>query len=68
MPLSDENKYLPLRNLRNIWKAYSSTKTLKYGLPFVIFIIGGSFGLREWTQIRYMNLVNKLINSCKFKP
>ncbi|CAH0724945.1 unnamed protein product, partial [Brenthis ino] len=35
------------------WRAYSNTKSIRYGLPFVIFIIGGSFGLREWTQIRY---------------
>lgn len=54
MSLDGENKYLPLRNLKTLWKAYSNTKTLKYGLPFIIFIIGGSFGLREWTQIRYI--------------
>ncbi|XP_045450508.1 cytochrome c oxidase assembly protein COX16 homolog, mitochondrial [Melitaea cinxia] len=39
--------------LRNIWRRNSQKKSLKYGLPFIIFMIGGSFGLREWTQIRY---------------
>lgn len=54
MSLGKEKKYLPLENMIKKWKAYSSTKSIKYGLPFVIFVIGGSFGLREWTQIRYI--------------
>ncbi|XP_023964995.1 cytochrome c oxidase assembly protein COX16 homolog, mitochondrial isoform X3 [Chrysemys picta bellii] len=28
-------------------------KTLRYGVPMMLLIIGGSFGLREFTQIRY---------------
>ncbi|XP_032514267.1 cytochrome c oxidase assembly protein COX16 homolog, mitochondrial [Danaus plexippus] len=39
--------------LCNIWNVYSKRKSIKYGLPFIVFMIGGSFGLREWTQIRY---------------
>ncbi|XP_063145903.1 cytochrome c oxidase assembly protein COX16 homolog, mitochondrial [Candoia aspera] len=28
-------------------------KTLQYGLPMMVLIVGGSFGLREFAQIRY---------------
>ncbi|KAG5675126.1 hypothetical protein PVAND_005055 [Polypedilum vanderplanki] len=28
-------------------------KLLKYGIPFLTLVIGGSFGLREFTQLRY---------------
>lgn len=26
---------------------------VKYGIPFLVVIVGGSFGLREFAQIRY---------------
>ncbi|XP_032680697.1 cytochrome c oxidase assembly protein COX16 homolog, mitochondrial [Odontomachus brunneus] len=29
-------------------------KTIKYGIPFMIFVIGGSFGLREFAELRYV--------------
>ncbi|KTG05513.1 hypothetical protein cypCar_00024658 [Cyprinus carpio] len=28
-------------------------RTLKYGIPMLLLVVGGSFGLREFTQIRY---------------
>ncbi|XP_077092643.1 cytochrome c oxidase assembly protein COX16 homolog, mitochondrial [Siphateles boraxobius] len=28
-------------------------KTMKYGIPMLLLVVGGSFGLREFTQIRY---------------
>ncbi|XP_015119894.1 cytochrome c oxidase assembly protein COX16 homolog, mitochondrial [Diachasma alloeum] len=28
-------------------------RSVKHGLPFVLFIVGGSFGLREFTNVRY---------------
>ncbi|XP_072394812.1 cytochrome c oxidase assembly protein COX16 homolog, mitochondrial [Diabrotica undecimpunctata] len=28
-------------------------KSVKYGLPFFVLMIGGSFGLREFTNLRY---------------
>ncbi|XP_030627678.1 cytochrome c oxidase assembly protein COX16 homolog, mitochondrial isoform X3 [Chanos chanos] len=28
-------------------------KNVRYGLPMLLLIVGGSFGLREFTQIRY---------------
>ncbi|XP_011698857.1 PREDICTED: cytochrome c oxidase assembly protein COX16 homolog, mitochondrial [Wasmannia auropunctata] len=31
----------------------SRSRILQYGIPFMIFIIGGSFGLREFTELRY---------------
>ncbi|XP_067894476.1 LOW QUALITY PROTEIN: cytochrome c oxidase assembly protein COX16 homolog, mitochondrial [Heterodontus francisci] len=31
----------------------SRSKTLKYGLPMLLLIVGGSFGLREFAQVRY---------------
>nr|ACO13476.1 COX16-like protein C14orf112 homolog, mitochondrial precursor [Esox lucius] len=35
------------------FKALQKNKTLKYGNPMLLLIVGGSFGLREFTQIRY---------------
>uniref|UniRef100_A0A4W4DQ11 Cytochrome c oxidase assembly protein COX16 homolog, mitochondrial n=1 Tax=Electrophorus electricus TaxID=8005 RepID=A0A4W4DQ11_ELEEL len=29
------------------------SKTAKYGVPMLLMIVGSSFGLREFTQIRY---------------
>ncbi|XP_066466204.1 cytochrome c oxidase assembly protein COX16 homolog, mitochondrial [Tiliqua scincoides] len=34
-------------------RALRKSKTLQYGVPMMLLIIGGSFGLREFTQIRY---------------
>jgi len=34
-------------------KALQKNKTIKYGVPMMLLVIGGSFGLREFTQIRY---------------
>jgi len=28
-------------------------KNLRYAVPFLLFVIGGSFGLREFTALRY---------------
>ncbi|XP_008050679.1 cytochrome c oxidase assembly protein COX16 homolog, mitochondrial isoform X1 [Carlito syrichta] len=36
-----------------IMRALRKNKTLRYGVPMVLLIVGGSFGLREFTQIRY---------------
>ncbi|KAL2728662.1 hypothetical protein V1478_006294 [Vespula squamosa] len=30
------------------------SKAFRYGLPFLILVVGGSFGLKEFTQIRYI--------------
>ncbi|XP_032355662.1 cytochrome c oxidase assembly protein COX16 homolog, mitochondrial [Etheostoma spectabile] len=34
-------------------KALQKNKTVKYGIPMLLLVVGGSFGLREFTQIRY---------------
>ncbi|XP_054652057.1 cytochrome c oxidase assembly protein COX16 homolog, mitochondrial [Dunckerocampus dactyliophorus] len=34
-------------------KALQKNRTLKYGVPMLLLVVGGSFGLREFTQIRY---------------
>ncbi|KAJ8952871.1 hypothetical protein NQ318_006487 [Aromia moschata] len=34
-------------------KSFLHKKSFKYGLPFILVILGGSFGLREFTQLRY---------------
>nr|XP_056706898.1 cytochrome c oxidase assembly protein COX16 homolog, mitochondrial [Euleptes europaea] len=34
-------------------RALAKNKTLLYGVPMMLLIIGGSFGLREFAQIRY---------------
>ncbi|XP_070697843.1 cytochrome c oxidase assembly protein COX16 homolog, mitochondrial [Pempheris klunzingeri] len=33
--------------------ALKRNRTMRYGVPMFCLIIGGSFGLREFTQIRY---------------
>ncbi|XP_036397701.1 cytochrome c oxidase assembly protein COX16 homolog, mitochondrial [Megalops cyprinoides] len=35
------------------FKAIQKNKTARYGIPMLLLVIGGSFGLREFTQIRY---------------
>ncbi|KAF7666975.1 hypothetical protein LDENG_00085070 [Lucifuga dentata] len=34
-------------------KALQRNKTFRYGIPMLLLVVGGSFGLREFTQIRY---------------
>ncbi|KAF0043928.1 hypothetical protein F2P81_003086 [Scophthalmus maximus] len=34
-------------------KLLQKNKTIKYGVPMLLLVVGGSFGLREFTQIRY---------------
>lgn len=36
-------------------------QALKYGLPFILLIVGGSFGLKEFAQLRYQFSRNKAI-------
>jgi len=32
---------------------YSKRRSFKYGVPFLLMIVGGSFALKEFTQLRY---------------
>ncbi|XP_036887546.1 cytochrome c oxidase assembly protein COX16 homolog, mitochondrial isoform X1 [Sturnira hondurensis] len=36
-----------------VTRALRKNKTLRYGVPMLVLIVGGSFGLREFSQIRY---------------
>ncbi|XP_077320752.1 cytochrome c oxidase assembly protein COX16 homolog, mitochondrial isoform X2 [Lithobates pipiens] len=39
--------------LSNLWQAFKNNSNLRYGVPMVLLVVGGSFGLREFSQIRY---------------
>ncbi|XP_017858904.1 PREDICTED: cytochrome c oxidase assembly protein COX16 homolog, mitochondrial [Drosophila arizonae] len=32
---------------------YTKRKSFKYGVPFLIMIVGGSFGLQQFSNLRY---------------
>ncbi|KAL7306365.1 hypothetical protein TKK_0001789 [Trichogramma kaykai] len=34
-------------------KSLLSRKTIKFGIPFLVFMVGGSFGLQNFAEIRY---------------
>lgn len=36
-------------------------QAIKYGIPFILLIVGGSFGLKEFSQLRYQFSRNKAI-------
>ncbi|XP_020842070.1 cytochrome c oxidase assembly protein COX16 homolog, mitochondrial isoform X2 [Phascolarctos cinereus] len=47
-------------------RALKKNKTLRYGVPMMILVIGGSFGLREFSQIRYDAVKAKKIKDSTF--
>ncbi|XP_036592006.1 cytochrome c oxidase assembly protein COX16 homolog, mitochondrial isoform X2 [Trichosurus vulpecula] len=47
-------------------RALKKSKTLRYGVPMIVLIIGGSFGLREFSQIRYDAVKAKKIKDSAF--
>ncbi|KAM8737326.1 cytochrome c oxidase assembly protein COX16 homolog, mitochondrial [Acanthopagrus schlegelii] len=34
-------------------RALQRNKTVRYGVPMLLLVVGGSFGLKEFTQLRY---------------
>ncbi|XP_066177428.1 cytochrome c oxidase assembly protein COX16 homolog, mitochondrial [Sylvia atricapilla] len=38
-----------MEKLRRLWRS----RTVAFGVPLLLYLIGGSFGLREFAQIRY---------------
>ncbi|XP_036981471.1 cytochrome c oxidase assembly protein COX16 homolog, mitochondrial [Acanthopagrus latus] len=34
-------------------RAMQRNKTVRYGVPMLLLVVGGSFGLKEFTQLRY---------------
>jgi len=41
-----------MRKLKKTINTYGQRKFFKFGVPFLVFIIGGSFGLQYFTQIK----------------
>ncbi|XP_072284906.1 cytochrome c oxidase assembly protein COX16 homolog, mitochondrial [Pyxicephalus adspersus] len=39
--------------MSNLWQVVKNNTTLRYGVPMILLVVGGSFGLREFSQIRY---------------
>lgn len=35
------------------FNTFRRKKSFKYGIPFLILVVGGSFGLKEFTSLRY---------------
>ncbi|KAJ8917978.1 hypothetical protein NQ315_011431 [Exocentrus adspersus] len=42
-----------MKNFSNTLNNFFKRKSIKYGVPFLIVVVGGSFGLKEFTQLRY---------------
>ncbi|KAG5666408.1 hypothetical protein PVAND_014437 [Polypedilum vanderplanki] len=42
-----------MNSLSAKFQFYSKKRLFRYGLPFLLFVAGGSFGLREFTKLRY---------------
>lgn len=40
--------------LKDFFNKFSKNRNVKYGLPFISLIILGSFGLKEFTQLRFV--------------
>lgn len=41
-----------MNNIVASFNYYRKRKLFKYGLPFLVLVVGGSFGLKEFSQIR----------------
>lgn len=41
---------------------YSRRKSIRYGVPFLLLMLGGSFGLQQFSQLRYEFSKNKTIS------
>ncbi|KAI1895251.1 hypothetical protein AGOR_G00104380 [Albula goreensis] len=39
--------------MKSWFRVLQKNKTARYGIPMLVLVIGGSFGLREFAQIRY---------------
>ncbi|XP_073977916.1 cytochrome c oxidase assembly protein COX16 homolog l(3)neo43 isoform X2 [Rhodnius prolixus] len=42
-----------MESIKSSFDKLRKNKTFKYGMPFFILVIGGSFGLREFAQLRF---------------
>ncbi|CRK92122.1 CLUMA_CG005741, isoform A [Clunio marinus] len=48
-------------NLVEKFQKLSKRRSFKYGTPFLVLILGGSFALKEFTQLRYQYAQKKTI-------
>lgn len=46
---------------------FLKSKFIRFGAPFILLVVGGSFGLREFSQIRYDHRKIKLISPEELK-
>lgn len=42
-----------MANFQRKLQELSKHRFFRYGVPFLIFVLGGSFGLKEFTSLRY---------------
>lgn len=57
-----------IETFRNAISTLSKRKSVRYGIPFLLFIVGGSFGLREWTQIRFVQQLSATTKLTGIQP
>jgi len=43
--------------------SFFQRKSVKLGIPFLVLVVGGSFGLQQFTENRYRFNKNKLLTS-----
>ncbi|XP_045864613.1 cytochrome c oxidase assembly protein COX16 homolog, mitochondrial isoform X2 [Meles meles] len=53
-------------SVHSVMRTLRKNKTLRYGVPMLLLIVGGSFGLREFSQIRYDAVKIKKIKDSAF--
>ncbi|XP_045663881.1 cytochrome c oxidase assembly protein COX16 homolog, mitochondrial isoform X2 [Ursus americanus] len=53
-------------SVHSVMRSLRKNKTLRYGVPMLLLIVGGSFGLREFSQIRYDAVKIKKIKDSAF--
>ncbi|CAI6350917.1 unnamed protein product [Macrosiphum euphorbiae] len=51
-----------MENLSKSFDSFLKNKFFRFGLPFMLLVVGGSFGLREFSQIRYDHRKVKFIS------
>uniref|UniRef100_A0A2M3ZKZ9 Cytochrome c oxidase assembly protein COX16 homolog, mitochondrial n=1 Tax=Anopheles braziliensis TaxID=58242 RepID=A0A2M3ZKZ9_9DIPT len=42
-----------MNTLQQKFLYYSKRKSFRYGVPFLLLMVGGSFGLQQFAQLRY---------------
>lgn len=47
------NKRVIMDQFSKSLDSFFKNKFIRYGLPFILLVVGGSFGLKEFSQIRY---------------